>query len=73
MALSGSLYSGTWTGDTYWGRLYFYWSASQNVNNNTSTISWSISANVGKNSGGNSGWITFSELSVKINNDTKLQ
>ena len=70
MALSGSLYSGTWTGDTYWGRLYFYWSASQNVNNNTSTISWSISANVGKNSGGNSGWITFSELSVKINNES---
>ena len=70
MALSGSLYSSTWTGETYWGRLYFYWTATQNVANNTSTISWSISANVGKNSGGNSGWITFSELSVKINNES---
>ena len=68
--LSGSVTTNKWSGDTYWGSMTFSWSATQNVTNNTSTISWRIYANVGKLSGGNSGWINYHELSVKINNDS---
>ena len=61
MALSGSCQTGTWQGSQYSGSLVFYWTATQNASNNTSTISWNITANV---SGG--GWIQYSELSVSI-------
>lgn len=65
MALSGSCSTGTWSGDTYSGKLVFNWSATQDQSKNTSTISWNIKASVSGGSGG--GWITYSELSVKIN------
>ncbi len=69
MALSGSVTTGKWTGETYWGSMTFSWTATQSVANNQSTISWSISSNIGKVSGGTGGgWIVFNELSVKINN-----
>lgn len=67
MALSGSVTTGKWTGETYWGSMTFAWSATQNANNNTSTISWRIYANVGRNSGTGSGWIYYNERIVKIN------
>lgn len=70
MALSGSCQTSTWTGETYHGKLVFTWSATQNASNNSSTISWEISASVWKNGGGNSGWITFSQLSVVIDGTT---
>lgn len=62
MALSGSCQTSTWTGETTSGKLVFNWTATQNQSNNTSTISWNIKASV------THGWITYSELSVKINN-----
>lgn len=68
MALSGSCQTSTWQGSTYNGKLVFYWTATQNATNNTSTISWNISASI---SGGTNGWIRFGELSVVIDGSTE--
>lgn len=61
MALSGSCSTGTWYGDSASGRLVFNWSATQDQAKNQSTISWNIKGSV------SSGYIVYSELSVKIN------
>ena len=61
MALSGSCSTGTWYGSNQYGSLGFYWWATQNQSANQSTIYWSIEGSV------SSGWIVYSELSVRIN------
>lgn len=61
MALSGSCSTGTWYGSNQHGSLVFNWTATQDQSKNQSTISWNIKGSV------SSGWIVFSELSVKIN------
>lgn len=61
MALSGSCSTGTWYGDSASGSLVFNWSATQDQAKNQSTISWNIKGSV------SSGYIVYSELSVKIN------
>lgn len=61
MALSGSCSTGTWYGSNQHGSLVFNWTATQNQAKNQSTISWNIKGSV------SSGWIVYSELSVKIN------
>lgn len=60
MALSGSCQTAKWTGDSTSGSLVFNWTATQDITGNKSTISWNIKGSV------TSGWIMFSELSVKI-------
>lgn len=61
MALSGSCSTGTWYGSDTNGSLVFNWTATQDQSKNQSTISWNIKGSV------SSGWIVYSELSVKIN------
>lgn len=61
MALSGSCQTGTWYGSERNGSLVFNWTATQNQSKNQSTISWNIKGKV------SSGYIVYSELSVKIN------
>lgn len=61
MALSGSCSTSTWYGSNQYGSLVFNWTATQDQSKNQSTISWEIRGSV------SSGWIMYSELSVKIN------
>lgn len=58
MALSGSVTTGAYSDRS----VTLSWSASQNVANNTSTISWTL-----KGSGSYSGWVRVSEIRIKIN------
>lgn len=60
MALSGSCQTTKWVGTSTSGCLVFNWTAKQDTANNKSTISWNIKGSV------TSGWILYSELSVKI-------
>lgn len=58
MALSGSVTTTSHTGRS----VTLNWNATQNISNNTSTLSWEL---VGSGSG--SGWVVVSELRVTIN------
>lgn len=58
MALSGSVTTGSYNGRS----VTLYWSATQNITNNTSTVSWTL-----EGSGSASGWVTVSELRVTAN------
>lgn len=58
MALSGSVTTGAYSNRS----VTLNWSASQDVTNNRSTISWNL-----KGSGSYSGWVRVSEIRIKIN------
>ena len=58
MALSGSVTTTSHTGRS----VTLNWNATQNISNNTSTLSWEL---VGSGSG--IGWVVVSELRVTIN------
>lgn len=58
MALSGSLT----TAESHGRSVTLNWSATQDIANNRSTISWNL-----KGSGSSGGWVRVSELRIKIN------
>jgi hypothetical protein len=63
MALSGSISTSAWYSSSnkpY--KVTLYWTATQDVTNNTSTISW----NLKMDSAGSGGWVMVSELRVKF-------
>ena len=58
MALSGSVTTGAYSNRS----VTLNWSATQDIANNRSTISWNL-----KGSGSYSGWVRVSEVRIKIN------
>ena len=64
MALSGSLNTSTWYGTSQNGALQFSWSATQSIDGNTSTISWTLKGVV------NESWIMAGGFKVVIDGDT---
>ena len=65
MALSGSLTTNAWQGTEQNGALRFSWTAKQSVDNNTSTISWTLKGVV------NMSWIKAGGFKVVIDGDTE--
>ena len=64
MALSGSISTGVWTsstGNNTW-KVVLNWTATQDINNNTSTISWNLKVS----STSSSLYVVISELRVKF-------
>ena len=67
MALSGSISTGVWTDPDYgntW-KVVLNWTATQNVENNTSTISWNLKSSTNSTYG----YVVISELRVKFGDE----
>lgn len=63
MALSGSISTATWYGSNTSCSVIFNWTATQNIENNTSTISWNLKSSVSY------GYVTISELRLKFGDE----